>query len=84
MKKQIKLETLRLLSRCGKYLLPEARLIENVRLTIKPEPLAPEIKLALREMDTDGWIVAGRSALDAEPQWKLTAAGCAVLTESES
>ncbi len=83
MTKAIKLEILRTLNRCGSYVLAESRLLDSVRIGVKPEPLAAETKAAIRELEAQGLIVAGRNSLDNEPQWKLTASGKATLSENE-
>jgi len=79
-KKNIRLEILRALNKCGTFLLPQTTLFSHVLLTVDPEPTPDEMKDVLRAMNDEGLIVAGRNPL-GDPMWKLTAAGHATATE---
>lgn len=82
MNKKIKLAILKALRDCGGYLLPQDALLDTVRMTVRPEPLAKETLDALWDLQKRGAVVAGRGALDdGDRKWKLTADGQALLAE---
>ena len=70
---------LRVLRDCGGYMLPEDRLLDEVRIQ-RGSCLRGEFKAALDELEARGWAVAVRNELHGV-RWKISDLGKATLTE---
>jgi hypothetical protein len=78
--KQLKIEILDQLRRCGSYLLPEPTLLNACFIAV-PGCTESEITDALRSLESAGYVIGVRQPVTDTRIWKLTAAGTAALAE---
>lgn len=78
----LNIEILRALAQCRNYLLPEPTLVAQLRLTVRPAPLAGEVAAALVELESRRLVQGLRPGLGGPLKWAITNLGRAALAEA--
>ncbi len=78
----LQVEILSALAQCRDYLLPEPTLVAQLRLTVRPAPLAGEVSAALVELESRRLVQGLRPSLGGPLKWAITNLGRAMLSET--
>jgi len=78
----IELEVLRLCREAHGYQMPETAITNQLILRLRPPPLVSEVKLALKNLETNLQVIGVRA--EDEIKYSITSRGTARLIEAET